>query len=112
MADTLRFPEGEPSVKSVLAALRRAQQVALARAAAVEAGSLKSEAKTGMAESGEGRPAEAAVEPSEELADPGGCVRVGLRERRRASLPSRSARVSDGCFLSLHRASKVSSLLI
>ncbi len=30
-----RFPEGEPSVKSVTAALARAQEVALARAAAV-----------------------------------------------------------------------------
>ena len=30
-----RFPEGEPSVKSVLAALARAQEVAMARAAAV-----------------------------------------------------------------------------
>lgn len=30
-----RFPEGEPSVKSVTAALARAQDVAMARAAAV-----------------------------------------------------------------------------
>lgn len=30
-----RFPEGEPSVKSVLAALARAQERAIARAAAV-----------------------------------------------------------------------------
>lgn len=30
-----RFPEGEPSVKSVTAALARAQEVAMARAAAV-----------------------------------------------------------------------------
>ena len=30
-----RFPDGEPSVKSVLAALARAQEVAMARAAAV-----------------------------------------------------------------------------
>ena len=65
MTDSPRFPEGEPSVKSVLAALKRAQRLALARAAAVEAGSSRSEAQTGMAESGEERPAEAAVEPSE-----------------------------------------------
>jgi len=33
-----RFPEGEPSVKSVTAALARAQEVAMARAAAVRGG--------------------------------------------------------------------------
>ena len=64
MADSPRFPEGEPSVKSVLAALKRAQQVALARAAAVKAGSSTSEAKTGVTESGAGRPGAAVVEPS------------------------------------------------
>ena len=31
-----RFPEGEPSVKSVTAALARAQEVAMARAAALQ----------------------------------------------------------------------------
>ena len=67
MADSPRFPEGEPSVKSVLAALERAQRVALARAAAVEAGSSRAEVKAGVAESRERRLGKAAVEPSDRL---------------------------------------------
>lgn len=38
-----RFPEGEPSVKSVTAALARAQEVAMARAAAVGGGEVSRE---------------------------------------------------------------------
>ena len=42
-----RFPEGEPSVKSVTAALARAQEVAMARAAAVRDAEVSQESADG-----------------------------------------------------------------
>ncbi|MDE2662255.1 MAG: hypothetical protein OXI39_04555 [Gemmatimonadota bacterium] len=48
-----RFPEGEPSVENVMIALRRAREVALARAAAVrrrEAEAARAENATSTAE--------------------------------------------------------------
>ena len=47
-----RFPEGEPSVKSVTAALARAQKVAMARAAAVRDGEASDELARGCSRGG------------------------------------------------------------
>ena len=47
-----RFPEGEPSVKSVTAALARAQEVAMARAAAVRDAEASDESARGRSRGG------------------------------------------------------------
>ena len=49
-----RFPEGEPSVESVTAALARAQEVAMARAAAVRDGEAGDESARGRGGGGSG----------------------------------------------------------